>query len=283
MVLLGMQTFDKTKRGEVFMSVQFVRVFILSLVVAAFFGCTTASLPGGEQSDGLPPLRVGITPDFPPLIFKQGDQVAGIEVELARMLGEELGRPVKFVDVKWDAQIPALLEGRTDIIMSSMTVTRERQVRIAFSEPFLKSGLVAAVRADDLYKFPNLRSILDFGDIVGIIPNTTSDTFVKKNMPLAQQHYLSRTRQAVSALQQRSISMFVADAPTVIWLVSENESSIAGIWQPLNEEYLAWGMRKDDRDLLARVNAALAQFRGDGRLERVLHKWLPKQYLERMK
>jgi ABC-type amino acid transport substrate-binding protein len=42
-------------------------------------------------------------------------------------------------------------------------------------------------------------------------------------------------------------------------------------------------MRKGDKDLIARVNAVLAQFRRDGRLDMVLRKWLPKQYLERMK
>jgi ABC-type amino acid transport substrate-binding protein len=77
--------------------------------------------------------------------------------------------------------------------------------------------------------------------------------------------------------------MFIGDAPTVIWLVSENESSIGGIWKPLNEEHLAWGIRKDDQDLLARVNVALAQFRQDGRLDKILYKWLPKLYMERMK
>ena len=219
---------------------------------------------------------MGITPDFPPLVFQQGNQVAGIEADLARMLGEELGRPVKFVEMKWDEQIPALLEGKTDIIMSSMTVTRERQVRIAFSEPFLKSGLVAAVRAEDVPKYPTTESVMNVIDMVGFVSNTTSDSFVQKNFPYAQKSFLSYPRQAVNELQQRRIDMFIGDAPTVIWLVSENESSIAGIWQPLNEEYLAWGMRKDDQDLLARVNAALAQFRHDGRLDKVLNKWLPK-------
>jgi polar amino acid transport system substrate-binding protein len=265
------------------MTGQFVRAFVLALVAAVFFGCATAPLSGGETSEGLPTLRVGITPDFPPLVFKQGDQVVGIEPELARMLGEELSRQVKFVEVKWEAQIPALLEGRTDIIMSSMTVTRERQVRIAFAEPFMKSGLVAAVRPEDVPKYPTIESILDVAGLVGFVPNTTSDSFVRKNFPYAQQHYLSYPREAVNALQQRWIDMFIGDAPMVIWLVSENESSISGIWQPLNEEYLAWGMRKDNPNLLARVNAALAQFRHDGRLDMVLHKWLPKQYLERMK
>ena len=265
------------------MTGQFVRVFVLAFVVAAFFGCATAPSPGGEKAGGGQLLRVGITPDFPPLVFKQGDQIAGIEAELALMLGEELGRPVKFIEVKWEAQIPALLEGRTDIIMSSMTVTRERQVRIAFSESFLKSGLVAVVLAEEVPKYPTTESIMNVIGVVGFVPNTTSDAFVRKNFPYAQQHYLSYPRQAANALQQRWITMFIGDAPTAIWLVSENESSLAGIWKPLNEEQLAWGMRKDDQDLLARVNAALAQFRLDGRLDRVLQKWLPKQYLEKMK
>ena len=271
------------QREEVFMKVRFVRLFVLSLVVAAFFGCATAPQPAEKTSQGGQTLLVGVTPDFPPLVFKQGNQVAGIEAELARMLGEELGRPVKFVEVKWDAQIPTLLEGKTDIIMSSMTVTRERQIRIAFSEPFLKSGLVAAVRVEDIPKYPTTKSILDVAGMVGFVTNTTSDSFVRKNFPYAQKSSLSYPRQAVNELQQRRIGMFIGDAPTVIWLVSENESSIAGIWQPLNEEYMAWGMRKDDQYLLARVNAALAQFRLDGRLDRVLQKWLPKQYLEKMK
>jgi polar amino acid transport system substrate-binding protein len=260
-----------------------MRSFILFLVFVVFVGYAAAPVLGEDTSKSVPPLRVGITPDIPPLVFKQGDQIVGIEPELARMLGEELGRAVKFIEVKWDAQIPALLEGRTDIIMSSMTVTRERQVRIAFAEPFMKNGLVAAVRPEDVPKYPTIESILDVAGLVGFVPNTTSDSFVRKNFPYAQQHYLSYPREAVNALQQRWIDMFIGDAPMVIWLVSENESSISGIWQPLNEEYLAWGMRKEDRDLLARVNAALAQFRLDGRLDMVLHKWLPKQYLERMK
>jgi ABC-type amino acid transport substrate-binding protein len=76
--------------------------------------------------------------------------------------------------------------------------------------------------------------------------------------------------------------MFICDAPTMIWLVSENDS-IEGIWTPLNEEQLAWGIRKEDQNLLARVNVALAQLRSDGRLDMVLTKWLPKKYLEKMK
>jgi ABC-type amino acid transport substrate-binding protein len=264
------------------MSLRFVRLCIMFLATAALFVSATAPEAAEKTSQAGQPLFVGITPDFPPLIFKQGNKPVGIEVELAQLIGKELDRPVKFVELKWDSQIPALLEGYTDIIMSSLTATRERQVRIAFSEPYMKSGLVAGVRTGDAVFYPTLNGIMDFTGIIGVVPNTTSEAFVRKNFLFAQEHYIKYPRQAVSALEQRSIGMFICDAPTMIWLVSENES-MEGIWLPLNEEYLAWGMRKDDQNLLARVNVALAQIRLDGRLDMVLRKWLPKQYLEKMK
>jgi ABC-type amino acid transport substrate-binding protein len=273
---------QKIKREEIIMSIRFVRLCILSLVVAGFFVSATVPEAAEKTSQAGQPLYVGITPDFPPLIFKQGDKIVGIEVDFAEMLGKELGRPVKFVELKWDAQIPALLGGKTDIIMSSMTATRERQIRIAFSEPFMKSGLVAGVRTGDAGLYTTKESIMDFAGVIGVVPNTTSEAFVRKNFLFAQTHYLKYPRQAVNALEQRWIGIFICDAPTMIWTVSENES-MEGIWLPLNEEYLAWGMRKDDVNLLARVNIALAQFKLDGRLDMVLRKWLPKQYLEKMK
>ncbi len=258
-----------------------MRSIILMFIAVIFLGTASAPLSYGETGQAAP-LRVGITPDFPPVAFTQGNRLAGIEVDLAEMLGKELNRPVKFVELKWDAQIPALLEGRTDIIMSSMTATRERQVRIAFTEPYLKSGLVAGVRTGEAVMYPTVQNIMEYSGLIGVVPNTTSEAFVKKYFPFAQLHYIKQPRQSVAALEQRWIGMFVCDAPTMIWIVSENES-MEGIWLPLNDEQIAWGMRKDDENLRAKVNIALAQFRQDGRLNMVLQKWLPKQYLEKMK
>jgi polar amino acid transport system substrate-binding protein len=272
----------KNNRGEEkIMLVKFLRGFILFLITAAMMLGAAASY-ATETSQAGQPLRVGITPDFPPLVFRQGDKIVGIEVDFAEMLGKELNRPVKFIELKWDAQIPALLERTTDIIMSSMTATRERQVRIAFTEPYMKSGLVAGVRTGEALFYPTRENIMNYSGLIGVVPNTTSEAFVRKHFLFAQEHYIKYPRQAVAALEQRSIGMFICDAPTMIWIVSENES-MEGIWLPLNDEYLAWGMRKDDQNLLARVNVALAQFRLDGRLDMVLRKWLPKQYIEKMK
>jgi ABC-type amino acid transport substrate-binding protein len=63
-------------------------------------------------------LPVGVSPVFPPMVFKQGKDLVGVEVDLARALGETLGRKVTFVELPWEDQIEALIAGRIDIIMS---------------------------------------------------------------------------------------------------------------------------------------------------------------------
>ena len=80
------------------------------------------------------------------MAFKQGGELVGLEVEAARELGEQLGRPVEFIEVKWEDQIPALLAGRTDIVMSSMTSTPERRLRVAFSNPYLRVGQMMLIK-----------------------------------------------------------------------------------------------------------------------------------------
>jgi polar amino acid transport system substrate-binding protein len=67
------------------------------------------------------PLRVGISPVFPPMAFLQGKELAGVEVDLSREFGKHLGRPVVFVRQRWEDKLEALNGGKTDIIMSSMS------------------------------------------------------------------------------------------------------------------------------------------------------------------
>ena len=64
------------------------KILLLVFMSLALSSCTTA------QNTGPAPLRVGITPEFPPMIFLSGGWVAGVEVDLARLLGQKLERPV---------------------------------------------------------------------------------------------------------------------------------------------------------------------------------------------
>ena len=243
----------------------------------------TGNIVYGEEVS-FQPLRVGITPNNPPLIFRQGGQIAGVEADLARQLGKALNRPIQFIELSWDQQISALLNGETDIIMSGMSITDARKVRIDFTDVYLKSGLVASFRAEDIPKYTSVQSVLESFATVGMIEGTTGDAFVKRNVPKAVRiSRLTTPKDAASELKRRSIDIFIHDAPSIIWLVSENEADLAALWEPLNEESLAWGVKKGNGLFLEKVNRILGDWKSDGTLNTVLLRWLPAKYLERFR
>jgi len=239
----------------------------LAVVLAGATGCTTT-----RQS----PLRVGITPDYPPLVFEQGDGFAGAEIDLAGALGAQLGRPVQCVPMRWEQLIPALQEQRIDIIMSGMSVTRPRQLRIAFSDPYLHNQLRAIFSRQNADRFKTRQDLLNTGARIGVAPGTFADTFVQENCPKAERVSIGTRRDAAFyLLQDRRIDVFVDDSFALAQILSENEASLTYLAQPLAEDDLAWGIRADDQDLLRKVNLALAQWKSDGTLDRVLLRWIP--------
>ncbi|HET6515555.1 MAG TPA: transporter substrate-binding domain-containing protein [Thermodesulfovibrionales bacterium] len=247
-------------------------------ILITFFIGVLAGPNDSPAAEGTPvmPLLVGVTPDSPPMIFRQQGAIAGLEADLARMLAGELGMPLRFVELPWDRLMPSLLDGEIDIIMSGMTITEARKVRIAFTDYYLKSGLVVAMRAGDFSKYNSLERIKEKFPTVGVIKNTTGEAYARKNFPPAMRIIpLQGLSDAAIELKQRRIDIFVHDAPAVVWLVSENEASMRGLWKPLNEEYLGWGIRRDDGALLARVNAVLAGWKQNGTLKSVITRWLP--------
>ncbi len=122
------------------------------------------------------------------------------------------------------------------------------------------------------------------GERNGVVEGTTSDAFIKENFTEVQRiATFQKAGDSFSPLKNRTIDIFVHDAPSIMWLVSENEADLTGLWEPLNEESLAWGVRKNDQQLLMNLNSILTKWKQNGTLERVLLRWLPSKYLERFK
>ncbi len=240
-----------------------VLTLVLSLVWRSF------------ADDTLPPLRVGITPNLPPLAFKQKGKIVGIEADFARQLGKELGREVKFVVLDWSDQIPKLLDDKIDIIMSGMTVTKEREFRMAFCAPYLRSGQMALVRRDDLQRYALGFPMQPHG-VIGVEKATAGDFFVQTVFPKAERKTFSNGEQGAKALKKKKIDLFISDAPTIWWLASENEvDGLVSVPILLTTEHLAWAVNKSDVVLLAQANKVLEKWQRDGQASHIIKQWLP--------
>jgi len=251
--------------------------FIAGLSLTA--GCVSTGRQTAESIAIAPDiniLRVGITPNAPPLIFRRGNEIVGLEADFAREFAKYLNKSPRFVELKWEDQIPALLENRIDIIMSGMTRTPLREVRIAFTARYLESGQMALIRREDAARFSTGIFSLTTSSAIGVIENTFGEYFVDERYSSVKKELYSNPSAAAKAVIDKKIDMFIYDAPMILYLASENENKgLTALFALLTKEDLAWGVRKDNSDLLTSANSFLQNPDNKKMLKKMTQYWIP--------
>lgn len=245
------------------------RIVLLGLLCA--LGCSGPKPPKIPPPG--PPLRVGAFADNPPIALRQDGQLAGIEIDFARQLAPFLNRELVLVPLGRDDLMPALLDGRIDVIMSGITFPTTPQYRLTFSDPYLYTGLATLVRQSDAKLYDSPASILNSTKPVGVAAGSDASRFAPQLSTgrLAQYPDLSG---AVQALRQGQVDLVIGEAHLLGWYARQ-DPSLAGIWMLLDNNQLVWVFRVEDRTTCAQTNATLDWWREDGTLDRTLRKWLP--------
>ena len=273
-----------------FSSLRFPRCFpaCAGLVVLLFLAaCATTAPPPPAAASPQPtaaapkpttgkPLRIGVNPTMPPIVFKEGSQLTGIEADLGRGFAQHLGRPVEFVELPWNDLLPALQRGRVDIVMSGMSITAERQSIVDFAPPYLNSGLVAVLRRDQqeaLGYFFNQKVKL------GVKPGTTGEFYVQQQHPRNPVKKFREPREAAEAIKKGNIEVFFIDAPVAWYLAGQYESAgLTATTSLLTTEALGWAVRKGDVPLLDAATEYLELIRKNGAKTAIMRRWLGGMY-----
>jgi ABC-type amino acid transport substrate-binding protein len=248
-------------------------------VVAAGLGLggTSSSLAADTNAaPGGAPLRVGMAPDYPPVAFRQPAGVDGLEVDFAKALGQELGRPVEFVTLKREELIDYLLNQKVDIIMSGMSVTKARQLRVSFADPYVRNQLRAIFPVKAAAQFKTKDDVVNAKAKIGVITGTVAETFVKQNCTNAQLvNFTARENIPFYLLRDGRMDLYIDDTFALAYMFSKNEANMAYLPDALSEDTLAWGIRPGDTELLAQANKTLAKWKANGTLEQILTRWVP--------
>jgi len=251
-----------------------VRISLLAAVTGLAVSCASTAETQAVASDPAL-LRVGVTPNSPPMVFKSDGRIVGVEADLAEALSRQLGLKLAFVEEKWENLIDALCEDKCDIIMSSMTITPARSYRIAFSDPYLRVGQMALARADEKYKYmANIAVQAKRG--VGVKEGTTADFLVQQELPGAKRKYFKNGDDAAAALLREKIDIFISDAP-MIWYLAAHYEAKGLVVTPmvLTQEQLGWGVTRTNTRLLEEVNNFLKKAQASGELNQVFSRWMP--------
>ncbi|MBQ8141140.1 MAG: transporter substrate-binding domain-containing protein [Clostridia bacterium] len=105
------------------------------------------SVPTGADRDNY--LVVATNAYFPPFEYYEGDKLTGVDMKIASLLAEKLGKTLYIYDMEFDSVITSVKNGDSDIGMAGMTVNEERLKTIDFTNEYYESAQVLIVREND--------------------------------------------------------------------------------------------------------------------------------------
>jgi len=188
-------------------------------------------------------LRVGVCPDYPPIVFSSNGLIAGVEADLAAYVAASLPATVKFVEMPFDDLIPRLTKGDIDVIMSGMSDADIRKSDVRFVTPYMSIGQMALVRAADAARYGVASNLYQARIKAGCLAGTTGEQFVRLHMATADCVPFKQPGEAVASLAAGSIDIVIDDAPFVLQTVKDHADLAALPWL-LTDEHLAWAVPK---------------------------------------
>ncbi len=221
-------------------------------------------------------LRVGFEAGYMPfeMTDKRGNFV-GFDIDMAKEMAKAMG--VKFVPVNtaWDGIIPSLLTDKFDIIMSGMTVTQERNLKINFADPYIVVGQTVLLDKKHEATVTSWRDLNDPKYTVTSKLGTTGEQAVRRMMPRAQYKSFETETEAALEVVNGKADAFVYDLPfCVVFNAQQSADRLVFLDEPFTFEPLAWGIRKGDPDFMNWLNNFLRQVKNDGRYDRMYEKWI---------
>jgi polar amino acid transport system substrate-binding protein len=221
-------------------------------------------------------LRVGFEAGYVPfeMTDKKGNFV-GFDIDMAKEMAKAMG--VKFVPMNtaWDGIIPALLTNKFDIIMSGMTITQERNLKINFCDPYIVVGQTILLNKKHEGAIKSYKDLNDPKFIVTSKLGTTGEQAVKRMIPKATYKSFETETEAALEVVNGKADAYVYDQPNcVVFMAEQGKDKLIFLDEPFTYEPLAWAVRKGDPDFINWLNNFLRQYKNDGRYEVLYNKWI---------
>ncbi len=272
---------------------------ILSLVLAAVMMISAVAMFASCANDANT-LVMATNAAFPPYEYKEGDKIVGIDAEIAEAIAGKLGMTLKIEDVDFGAALTGVAEGKYDMGMAGITVTEDRKKTMDFTESYATGIQVMIVKDGsainglaDVFNFDaegNPESLKNPDIKIGVQENTTGDIYSSSAIAgwgfndLNEDESIKVDRvtryrtgaEAVAALKSGKVDMVIIDNEPAKSFVKTNEGVHIIEGENYTEEQYAICVKKGNKDLLDKINKALAELKADGTIDRIVNKYIPK-------
>jgi polar amino acid transport system substrate-binding protein len=244
---------------------------IKSALVALLFAALC--LPAMAQ----PTLRVGATPTGTPFTFldTKTNTIRGMMVDLVTAAGEVAGFKVDIQPMQFSTLVPALTTGKLDIVSAAMLATPARKEVIDFTLPVYTYGEGMIVPATDTKDYTDAKE-LGSSATVGAQLGTAYIDALKKLGTFADVKAYDTIPDLMREVGNGRLQAGFADYPIMAYAISQGQYPnirLVKTYKPLILGSIAIAVRKDEPDLLKKLNDALDKMQDDGKLKAIFAKW----------
>ena len=218
-------------------------------------------------------LTMATNASFPPYEYWDGDQMVGIDVEIAEAVCAEMGYELDKLDMDFNAIINAVTSGKADFGMAGMTVTEERQQSVAFSISYATGVQSIIVKEGS--------PIASYDDLaaegatykVGVQMATTGHIYAEDEFGVERVVLFDNGNDATMALKNGKVDCVIIDNEPAKAYVAANEGLVILDSAYAVEDYAAC-FAKGNTELVEKFNAALQKLIDDGTVAEIVGKYI---------
>lgn len=213
-------------------------------------------------------IYVGTNAEFAPFEYLEGDKIVGFDIDLINAIAKDAGFEIEIVDMEFDGLLPSLQSKKVDLVIAGMTATEERKKAVEFSNSYYIANQVIVTKegVEGLGNFDTL-----VGKKVGVILGFTGDLIVSEIEGVNVEKFDSAYA-GIMALTADKVEAIVLDSEPAKNFVAKNAGLKIVEGDAESEEYAIAG-RKDNKELIEKINVSLDKLKEDGTYDELLKKY----------
>ena len=245
-------------------------ILALATICLTFVACSGKDADTNNKTQQKEKLVMATNAEFPPYEYKEGDEIIGIDAEVAKAIADKLGMELEIVDTKFDSIIPGVQSGKYDMGMAGMTVTPEREESVTFSDSYA-TGIQSIIVKEG----SSIKSVDDLSSStkIGVQLGTTGDIYASEDFGAEAVSQFDKGADAVQALIAGKVDCVLIDNEPAKAFVAANEG-LAVLDTAYVEEDYAICFAKDNTELKEKVNTALKELIADGTVKKIIDKYI---------
>jgi polar amino acid transport system substrate-binding protein len=263
------------KRSPLFM--------LVSLIVVFAVGCANMTA-GNNTSSNIDRIQkrgsiiIGTAANMPPLNMTTKKGVpAGLDIDLAQYIAGGMGVKLQLVTKNFADLLPALEAGQVDMVISGMTITPERNLKVDFAGPYHVTGKAFLAKMGAFSKIKNMGELNSNAFTFTALAGSTSEGLIKLAAPNAVYKPVNNYDEAVAMILENKADALVSDYHACLVALLRNPGKgLAGALTPFTYEPLGIALPQGDAHLLNWTTNFLNTMSASGELTALKFKWIEK-------